>query len=101
MGVDAGGVPPLIATYLANPKPDPFNIVMGGPAAGCLLRIASASTANLAMIVRGGAMEALVCMLRQYAINDDTEEDVPATRQKMQYMEQIKQWEAGTDSDSD
>ena len=71
----AGAVPTLLGMYNADSS---FNIVMGGPAAGLLKRIAATSDALQAAVVKQGAMPALLTGFRDYPINDDVEESVPA-----------------------
>ena len=40
-------------------------------------------------------MDALVCMYRQYKINDDTDDDIPALRQRRAFIDEIEKWKSG------
>mmetsp|Transcript_4395 Transcript_4395/g.9626 ORF Transcript_4395/g.9626 Transcript_4395/m.9626 type:complete len:206 (-) Transcript_4395:336-953(-) len=87
----AGAIAPLVAMYKANPQ---FNIVMGGPAAGCLKRIAMHDVSMQAAVVKAGGMEALVTGFRKQRMTDDTDDTIPINAERIRITAEIAEYEA-------
>jgi len=88
--VSVGAVPLLITRFEKFPE---FHVCMGGVAAGALKRIAATSPALQARVVKAGGMEALLIGYRNYPINDDVEESVPANATRIAILKQVSEFE--------
>lgn len=87
----AGAIPIMVSMFRADSS---FNVVMGGPAAGTLKKIASHGTPLLVAVSDAGGMDALLIGFRNYPINDDVEESVPANATRMAYEQEIAEYKA-------
>ena len=90
---EAGCVTRLVAMFKAHP--DVTDPMMGGWPSGLLCRVSCAGTEALSAINDADGMDALVCMYRQYKINGDTDDDIPALRQRRAFIDEIEKWKSG------
>jgi len=89
--VKAGALPYLVAMYKAHPE---FNIVMGGPAAGAMKRIAMHGVELQAAVVKAGGIEALVTGFRKQRMADDVEDTIPINAERIRIMKGVSEYEA-------
>lgn len=88
IALNGGAVPLLVAMFEKNPE---FNVVMGGPAAGALKRIAMHRVEWESVVVKANGMEALLTGLRNYKKGDDIED--PASRLRDEITKRIAAYE--------